>query len=417
VRSSPGHPKPPRLSSWLAVTVSLGALLAIAAGFAGLAVVSFRYIHGNIQGISNLRPVDIVGNEQTVFSWRRDACEPRDIPDMPARAYRDAAGNVHLIASHYVSRDMTGPDLNHVKHQCPVIMRSAFDTRPSRYQDHEWIAAPYTLDGRTVFALIHEEFQGDFRAGTCPPDPKPCFYAAVTLVVSSDGGRAFHHVRRAPGQLVGEVPYRYRPANGPSGLAQPSNIVAKDGYYYALASTQPYGAQEGGSCLLRSKRLGDPTAWRAWSGDGFDVKFIDPYKVRSVAADHVCEPVSPDAIGNMTMSLTYNTYFDKYLLVGTAGDYSAKKRRNVFGFYYALSDDLIHWSRRKLIREVELLETYKCGDADPVFYPSVLDPKSRSRNFETTGRQPYLYFTRPHYSGCRQTLDRDLVRVPIRFSK
>jgi hypothetical protein len=47
----------------------------------------------------------------------------------------------------------------------------------------------------------------------------------------------------------------------------------------------------------------------------------------------------------------------------------------------------------------------------------VLDPQSKSRNFETTGRRPYLYFTRFHYSACQQTLDRDLVRVPIEFRK
>ena len=51
-------------------------------------------------------------------------------------------------------------------------------------------------------------------------------------------------------------------------------------------------------------------------------------------------------------------------------------------------DDLLHWEPRKLIREAELLQTYKCGDRDPACYPSVLDPRSGSRNFETTGRTP-----------------------------
>ena len=52
-----------------------------------------------------------------------------------------------------------------------------------------------------------------------------------------------------------------------------------------------------------------------------------------------------------------------------------------------------------------------------MIYGSVLDPDSTSRNFETSGRHPYLYFTRLHYKACVQTLDRDLVRVPIQFSK
>ena len=119
----------------------------------------------------------------------------------------------------------------------------------------------------------------------------------------------------------------------------------------------------------------------------------------------------------MTQSLTFNTYFDKYLLVGPQSAYDQKRRRIVNGFYYSLSSDLIHWSRPALILEGEMPWTYRCGDADPILYPSVLDPSSTSRNFETTGRRPYLYFTRDHYFACREGLNRDLIRVRIEFSK
>jgi hypothetical protein len=89
----------------------------------------------------------------------------------------------------------------------------------------------------------------------------------------------------------------------------------------------------------------------------------------------------------------------------------------VTGFYYSLSGDLVHWSARKLVQEAVVPQTYRCGDQDPVYYPSVLDPKSSSPNFETTGRQAYLYYTRFHYKACAQTQDRDLVRVPVEFTK
>jgi hypothetical protein len=46
-------------------------------------------------------------------------------------------------------------------------------------------------------------------------------------------------------------------------------------------------------------------------------------------------------------------------------------------------------------------------------FPSVIDPGSTSRNFETVGKTAYLYYTQFHYTNCQQTLDRDLVRVPI----
>jgi hypothetical protein len=82
-----------------------------------------------------------------------------------------------------------------------------------------------------------------------------------------------------------------------------------------------------------------------------------------------------------------------------------------------VSDDLIRWHGRRLLAEVELISTFRCGDLSPVVYPSLLDPRSQSRNFETTGRRPYLYFIRFHNKACRDTLDRDLVRVPVEISK
>jgi hypothetical protein len=286
------------------------------------------------------------------------------------------------------------------------------------FADKEWLASPYTLDGKSIAALVHEEYHGSDFPGRCPSASlEQCLYNAVTMVRSIDGGRTFTHVATPPGHLVAALPYRYRPDAGPFGPFEPSNIVSKDGYYYALFSTRNYRLQQGGACLMRTNRLGDASSWRAWDGDGFNVQFVDPYKGKVRAADHVCRPVSPEAISDMTQSLTYNTYFGKFLLVAPAADYRPRKRRKVWGFYYSLSDDLIHWDKRKLIKEAELLQSYSCGDPNPVLYPSVLDPQSKSRNFETTGRKPFLYFTRFHYSGCRETLDRDLVRVPIKFSK
>jgi hypothetical protein len=118
----------------------------------------------------------------------------------------------------------------------------------------------------------------------------------------------------------------------------------------------------------------------------------------------------------MVESLTFNTYLDKYLLVGTASG-PGRPGEMASGIYYSTSEDLIHWTPRRLIMEVESRHTYRCGDPNPVAYPSVLDPDSTSRNFETTGKEAYLYFTRSNYQSCRETLDRDLVRIPIEFSK
>jgi hypothetical protein len=142
-----------------------------------------------------------------------------------------------------------------------------------------------------------------------------------------------------------------------------------------------------------------------------------PYRVDAASpADGVCKPLSATNIGGMHESLTYNTYLGKYVLVGMSSD-RVPARGEVFGIYYSVSDDLIGWTKRKLVHEVEAPWSFKCGDRNPILYPSLLDPASDSRNFETTGRRPYLYFTRFHYSNCTQTPNRDLVRVQVEFSK
>jgi hypothetical protein len=408
---------PPGLrSSRLAVLGSIAAFLAVVAGFSWIAVKSYEFLHSEL--IVNLKPVRITGAEETVFDWARDACEPRDIPDEPARAFRDDRGQVHLIASHYVSRQAIGPTLGQVRHRCAVILQSADDPRPQMYSYKEWMFAPYAVGGGNVVVLVHDEYHGNEVPGQCPTGELfSCLYNAITLAQSTDGGATFHPARRPPDDFVAGVPYRYVPDGGKAGIFQPSNIVRKDDYYYALVSAVRYRLQQPGDCLIRTNRLEDPTSWRAWNGRDFSLRFIDPYRVQANPADHVCEPVSPGQIGQMTDSLTYNTYLGKYLLVGTNTEYSPGKRRLVSGFYYTVSNDLLTWSDRKLIKEVPLVQTYKCGDPDPVQYGSVLDPASDSPNFETTGRRPYLYFTRLHYSACRMTLNRDLIRVPLEFEK
>jgi hypothetical protein len=105
-------------------------------------------------------------------------------------------------------------------------------------------------------------------------------------------------------------------------------------------------------------------------------------------------------------------------------DYSDVKDSNNMilesGFYYSLSNDLIHWSTQRRFLDAVVRWTYVCGGGEPLLDVAVLDPDSESRNFETTGQRMYLYFVRFHYvvnaQGCFQTLNRDLDRVPIEFS-
>jgi hypothetical protein len=321
---------------------------------------------------------------------------------------------VNLIAASYVNRRLIGPDLDHLDHPCDVIMGSELNPDPAAFGDHEWIAAPYTTDGKTIFALVHDEYQGNLHPGRCAAGVyQPCWFNSITYAVSRDGGRTFTRPP-PPLRLVATVPYQYEPGTGPYGLFEPSNVVfnRKDGYFYALLHAERHSDQSAGVCAIRTRTLSRPDSWRGWDGDGFSVQFVDPYtSPPQQPSDHVCTPVDGDLRG-MSHSLTYNTYFGKFMLLG-----NATLRPGRGGIFFSLSDDLVQWSPPRLIKTVELVYTYQCGDAEPIAYPSIIDPASTSRTFETAGREPYLYFTRFHYDGCTQTLDRDLVRVRIRFSK
>ena len=421
--SGGGRPAPlPRgRTSWVAIGLGGAALLAAVALFAAAIVFSFDLLRAErAEKPTQPDQLLVAGDEETVFSWNRDACSQEDIPDLPARAFKGADGRVQLIAAHFENRRFIGPDLARLDHPCRVLMTSQNDPDPARFADREWIAAPYTEDGRTVYALVHDEYQGQQHPGQCPSGVyQKCWYNSVTLAVSRDGGRTYRHAARPPGHHVASLPYRYEPEIGPYGYFAPSNIVLNpdDGYHYAMMRAEKHGEQRYGTCLMRTKTLADPGSWRAWDGSGFDVRFADPYAEADVdPTDHVCAPVSPQEIGAMVESLTYNEYLGKWVLVGSSQDVVAG-RGVVVGFYWSVSDDLVSWSHRKLIAQIEMPWSHECGDPNPVGYPSVIDPSSSARNFTTTGEEAYLYFTRFHYRNCVQTLNRDLVRVPIRFAK
>jgi hypothetical protein len=362
--------------------------------------------------------------EERVFDWTFDRCESIDIPDAPARAFRDATGLTQLLATHYVSRRKVGFDLNGPRHSCVVLLSSQGNPDPAAYDDRLWITAPYTLDGQTIYSLLHNEYQG-WNHNQCDPNAGAniwkCFFVSLGFAKSTDGGRTYVQTP-APRGVVAGSSYPYAANLGPQGLVQPSNIVYRpDGYFYVLSGVYPYGAQQAGSCLLRTHTLNDPTSWRAWDGSGFSVRFIDPYAEPSEPpATHVCTPVSPNEISTMSESLTYNTYFGKYLLLGMSNGPDPATGAQVNGVFYSLSDDLIHWQPRQLLMQSESGSTFKCGQPDPIKDPSLLYPASPSRNYETTGQDNYLYFTRWNVvyntGGCYEALDRDLIRVPITFS-
>src|SRR5690606_14503086 len=125
------------------------------------------------------------------------------------------------------------------------------------------------------------------------------------------------------------------------------------------------------TCLMRTSNLADPLAWRYWNGIEFVGEFLNPY-VQSISdpSQHICNPIDPQGIGEgMIESLTYNTVLNRYVLLGLSAD--TINGREVWGVYYAFSDDLINWTYRKLLKEMPLPWTVTNSNDTFYLYPAL----------------------------------------------
>lgn len=359
--------------------------------------------------------VRMLGAPATVFDWSSQACETAEIPDLPVRAFRDYRGRVQLLLSNYENFRLIGPSLGRLHRDCDAVMRSPQNASPTRFEDREWLASLFTTDGRTVWALVHEEYQGNRHPGRCPSGSYfRCWYNAVTLARSTNGGLSYAHAP-APDQLVAAPAAPFSGGGGPVGVFAPSNIVTgPHGAYFALVRVrEPHGAH--GDCLMRSTDVGAPKSWQTWDGSGFDRAFPDPYLARGQARQG-CALIGVGDIAEMTESLTYNSTLGRYLLVGLAPPGPLSVGAKAGGIYFSTSRDLIHWSPRTLIAPYATVPTYRCGQRSPIAYPSIVDPRSASRTYATSAGSPFLYFTQFHYRACHKTPDRDLMRVRLQIS-
>jgi len=351
---------------------------------------------------------------ETVFDYRTQACEDWNVPDAPARAWKSADGTVHLLAASTRARPLTGPSLNALVPGCHVVFESNRRDDPARHDDVGWLASPYTLDGTTVYALVHNEYHGHKRREFCPAgDYMACWWNTLTLSVSKDGGRSFD-----AGRYVAGVPYRFRGDLGRrAGLFGPSNIVAHGGWFYAMAFAEGIGAQKRGVCLMRTRDLADPGSWRGWNGRDFTVRFLDPYvEGETDPAAHACAPLPPDRLPFTVTSLVRHAPTGQFVAVMAGRRAERPGAEPVAGVWTSTSADLVNWTVPRLALAVPLMTDKECGARETFYYPSILDPDATSRNFEDTDGSAYLYLSRIAVSGCKPTRDRDLVRIMIRVS-
>ncbi len=352
--------------------------------------------------------VTVTDTPRSFYRSTTHGCDNRDIPDAPARAFRDERGEIQFFASFEINRAMAGSVISGLKHDCRIRFRGGHNDDPAAFDDRSWLASFYTFDGKAIYALVHNEFQGRHRKSLCPSgNHVRCWYDSISFATSQDGGRSFRAKR---GALVAAPYHRYIPdAPRRLGPASPSNIVAHEGSYYFLYVNDVIGAG-GHICVARTRDITDPASWRAWDGTDFSIPIgIDPY---------IASPPRPPCthlrglVSGSMGSLVRHEPSGTFILTQT----SAEVPSRAAGFYYATSRDLITWTKPRVFLE---LPTYRieCGVAAIYDYPSLIDPNSRSRNFETlSGNSAALFFVRQNVVNCHGSLDRELMTATIRIA-
>ncbi|PIR89082.1 MAG: hypothetical protein COU07_02535, partial [Candidatus Harrisonbacteria bacterium CG10_big_fil_rev_8_21_14_0_10_40_38] len=412
--------------------------------------------------------VPTTGGEEIVYDYSSDKCASGrnvcsstggwdfELPDLPQRAYRDNQNKLIVpIINSFNTRLVGGSSGNSsdfargtLAPECPAdnkaVMASSCENQPNKFNYYEWLSGFFTTTGSTVYALMHNEYIGG-NTGQCPSGGyDDCYYASMSMAKSTDGGKTFTDISGAPNHLVASLPWQHRSnTTGYVGYTIPSLFKrdrgsGADNKFYSLFKAlnedhknSPgwayYKQQSEGICIMRSSNLDDPTSWRAfdWDRNGFTNQFKNPYTQGECGpglpdtdcTDNICSVVYPSApgiAGAYPGSITWSTYHNKWLLV-TEGVVDG-----VSGAFYSVSDDLINWTKGKLLKAYT--PSYLCGLAgtcnnSPSYqYPSIIDHNSADRNFITSGKNAYLYLMKHNVPVQGSNLNRDLVRFPVTFN-
>lgn len=298
--------------------------------------------------VSRRSSAAITGHPTVLFSWDQDACpavhgrrgnfethgrcvndvelgcDP-DVADAPIKAFRTSANDVVVARCDLGSRPFIGPSLGSARHSCHVYFNSTLDYNMAMSACREWIQSPFTFPNGSTYALTHMEYHNESN--------QAMLWSSVTLVASHDGGRSWQHARPPPEHLVAAAPFKYdptwqEPAYNPAaayGFRSPSNIVESGGMFYAFVTSGwtngpesvPVHGQPMGACLIRTSDLTDPSSWRAWGGESFNVSLAaNAYTDDHVnPSEHICTPLT-----DMTyISLLYSTFYEAHIIVGTSG--------------------------------------------------------------------------------------------------
>jgi hypothetical protein len=403
-------------------------------------------------------------------------CAPGDYSDVPVRPFlvQGAAPGTYRVlwlaanSQGYFASETPGPDLAPADvtlasfrrlPDCARWIRSKpyIGSTPERYDTGLWMVAPFTSDGTNVYALVHNEFHGEWTgsprwcAEQRPQIYLPCNYWNLISAFSADGGRHFglREIRPdwnlpAIALAAPYIPDWIAPHPVPQGMAAQTNMIEQDGFVYVLAQqlAPPSLVPErdnGGMCLFRAPApLSADTVWQGWAGA--DRRWIGlPASYPTAPDPPPCAKVLP---GAFRFSWSYNPTLRQFIMLGLVSDPANQAtcppadptvgQSNTAFVYMTATADLPNGQFTIVTPQTCLLRINwfdhwgrlwpnNIGSA----YPSLLDPTSPTLNgeasidlnFQYSGAQPYLYYTKLNaYAAAGFLNDRDVVRWKLSVS-
>lgn len=343
-----------------------------------------------------------LSSPRPALDWQK--CDEFDIPDEGLRAFRAADSQVVGIASSARTRILKGASLLDMKKQCAVSLDSAGNPDPAAHDDRTFLASLWSPDGVNVVGIGHDEYHGESHPGRCLwATPRQCRYGTLVFLNSNDGGNQFQRMATRP---LAAVPVRQAGDAGRDvGFFQPSNIFHWGNAEYVFVRSSGGGVQKPATCLLRATRPLDPDSWQIYDGKSFRTQRFDPY-LDDPAKYVPCANI-PGLIGMVWSVLTHEPTGTLVALLTVSDPVTRGNRLAI-----STARDPLHWTRPTEIQADFLFAHPECGKEGAYFYPSLIDPTSPSRNFDTTGDDPVLFLTHIKIANCRLTLTRDLYYVP-----
>jgi hypothetical protein len=347
--------------------------------------------------------IEIAGSEELFLSHKDMNCgrAPRgsglDVTDVPVTAFRRKDGSVVMLAGNQNNYYLEGPSVDRARRtSCASLVKPVNDPDPAKFTARRWLFAIHAKSYDFVLGFVHNEYHGgNFFTDGCKKSSMnafECWYGAVGLVVSRDGGFTFE-TPNPPDNVLAAMPFTFATGRKRVGANTPKVVGnPNDGMTYVMINYLDRNRDiRAYQCLLRGsgKEFND---WRAWDGRAFDMDMESPYTTER-SGD--CAAVLPYVV----QSVKYVPAIKRFVSIGWNGP----------RLVYAFSENLIEWSQRRTLMEVTRKQTRRPGDPPARDYFSLLDPTSSSMNFDTLERKPYLFFVQ--YTEDRRR--RDLYRVPL----